>query len=230
MYRLELHCHNSEVSACSTCPAEQLIATYRAAGYSGIVSTNHVNLGTYREKEEWPWKEKVAHFMRGFEALRAAAGKDFDVLLGCEINLTPKGWPAYIPNDYLIYGMTEDWLRDAGDVREMTMKDLGACAREAGLLVVHAHPFRCGTVMMQPDLFDGYEVFNGNPRHHSHNALAEEWARMNGKIMTSGSDFHQPADPANGGIATKERIQDNETLLRVLRSGDYQLLRDESLA
>ena len=106
------------------------------------------------------------------------------------------------------------------------MEELSASAREAGFLVVHAHPFRCNTVMMRPDLFDGYEVYNGNPRHDSHNALAEDWARMNGKIMTSGSDFHLPDDPCRGGIETDFRIRDNETLLRVLRGGQYRVLRE----
>ena len=114
MYKLELHCHNREVSACSDCPAEKLIEIYRSAGYSGIVSTNHINRGTYQHMEEKSWEEKVDYFMAGFDALRTAAGKGFDVLLGCEINLSPvvplsrelqeKGWSAYVPNDYLIYG------------------------------------------------------------------------------------------------------------------------------
>ena len=226
MYRLELHCHNSEVSACANCPAETLIARYRAAGFDGVVSTNHINLGTYARMEDLSWEEKVAHFMRGFEAVKSAAPEGFQVLLGCEINLTPAGWPAYIPNDYLIYGVTEDWLLKTGDMRKMTIEQLSDKAREAGLLIVHAHPFRCGTVMMHPKYFDGYEVYNGNPRHNSHNELAEDWARMNGKIMTAGSDFHQTEDPACGGILTNERILDNETLLRVLRSGNYQLIRE----
>ena len=82
LYRLELHCHNSEVSACSSCPAETLIQRYRAAGYHGIVSTNHINRGTYQRMEDTPWQEKAEHFIRGWEALKAAAGSDFDVLLG----------------------------------------------------------------------------------------------------------------------------------------------------
>ena len=225
MYRLELHCHNSEVSVCSACPAEELIARYRAAGYSGVVSTNHINHGTFHAMESLSWDEKVTHFMGGYRALKAAAGADFDVLLGCEINLTPEGWPAYIPNDYLIYGVTEDWLRRTGDMRLMTMEELSLRAREAGLLVVHAHPFRHGTVMMNPDLFDGYEVFNGNLRHNSHNDLADAWADIQHKIKTSGSDFHQPDDPPCGGILTQERIRDNAALLKALRSGACTLIR-----
>ena len=226
MYRLELHCHNREVSACSTCPAETLIKQYRAAGYQGVVSTNHINRGTFQHMEDASWEEKTAHFLRGWEALRAAAGDDFDVLLACEINLTPEGWPAYIPNDYLIYGVTPDWLYQTGDMRRMTMAELSASAREAGFLVVHAHPFRQGTVMMNPDLYDGYEVYNGNPRHQSNNDLANAWAELRGKIKTSGSDFHHAEDPACGGILTEERIRDNAALLRVLRSGKYELIRE----
>ncbi|MBO4378994.1 MAG: hypothetical protein IK133_08705 [Clostridia bacterium] len=234
MYRLELHCHSAEVSVCSTCPAEQLIALYKAAGYNGIVSTNHINRGTYQAMEEWPWEKKAEHFIRGWEALKAAAGDDFDVLFACEINLTPMapltdeqvehGWQRYVPNDYLIYGATEDWLVKTGDMRYMTMEELSQSARDAGFLIVHAHPFRVGTRVMNPDLYDGYEVFNGNHNHNSHNELAYEWARQNGKIMTSGSDFHKPNDPICSGIATTERIRDNKTLLQVLRSGDYRLI------
>ncbi len=228
MYKLELHCHTSEVSACSQCPAETLIRRYREAGYHGVVSTNHINRGTYQKMEERPWEEKIDYFMHGFHLLKEAAGSDFDVLLACEINLTPVGWPAYIPNDYLIYGVTEDWLRSTGDMRVMTLDRLSACAREAGFLIIHAHPFRVGTVMMNPDLLDGYEIYNGNPRHNSHNDLAEVWAKMNGKIMTAGTDFHQPDDPCWGGIETDIRIRDNATLLSTLRGGQYRFLRHDA--
>lgn len=226
MYKLELHCHNREISACSSCAAEDMIRSYRSAGYSGVVSTNHLNSGTFRNQEDWPWEQKARYFFQGIETLQRIAGEGFDVLPACEINLTPQGWPAYIPNDYLVFGITLNWLLAAGDVRKMTIEELSRRVREAGLLIIHAHPFRCGTVMVNPALLDGYEVYNGNPRHQSNNALAEAWARMNGKIMTSGSDFHQPDDPPVGGIETRERVRDNQALLRVLRSGNYTLLRE----
>ena len=220
MYKLELHCHSSEVSACAHCSGAQLIDVYRAAGYQGVVLTNHINRSTYQRMQDAPWPEKTEYFLRGYEIVRQAAGDDFDVLLGCEINLTPAAWPAYIPNDYLIYGVTADWLMKTGDMRDMTAEQLSAAAHEAGFLIVHAHPFRCGTVMMNPDL-----LYNGNIRHNSHNDLALAWAQMNGKIMTSGADFHETFDPPCGGIQTESRIRDNAALLRTLRSGDYQLIR-----
>ncbi|MBQ7455530.1 MAG: hypothetical protein IJS53_03730 [Clostridia bacterium] len=224
MYKLELHCHSSEVSVCSSCPAEREIALYRAAGYGGIVTTNHFNRGTFRGMEGLSWPEKVAHFMRGYAALKDAAGADFDVLLGCEINLTPLDWPAYIPNDYLVYGVTEEWLLSCGDVRALSLAALSEKARAAGMLLIQAHPFREGMVMQDEALLDGFEVFNGNPDHDSHNDLAAVWGAMTGKIRTSGTDLHHARTVPCGGIATRERIRDNETLLSVLRSGAYTLL------
>ena len=236
MYKLELHCHTKEVSACSDCPAEREIEIYRKAGYSGIVTTNHINRATYEKMEDWPWEKKAEYFLAGYEALKRAAGEDFDVLLGCEINLSPveplseelqaQGWSGYVPNDYLVYGITEEWILKAGDMRRMTLEELSRCVREAGFLMVHAHPFRNGTVMQNPELVDGYEVYNGNPWHNSHNELADAWAGMLGKIRTSGSDLHKTGDHPRGGIETEKRIRDNAGLLETLRSGNYTLIRE----
>ncbi len=63
MFKLELHCHSSEVSACSHCPAETLIRRYKEAGYHGIVSTNHINRATFQRMESFSWHEKIDHFI-----------------------------------------------------------------------------------------------------------------------------------------------------------------------
>ena len=73
---------------------------------------------------------------------------------------------------------------------------------------------------------DGYEVFNGSRRHDSRNFLAEAMADKYRKVRTSGTDFHRPDDPVCGGILTKRRIRSNEELLKILGSGEYDLLRD----
>ena len=91
MFKLELHCHSRDVSDCATCSAEDEIRIYREAGYSGIVTTNHINRYSFKGLEDAQWEDKVAYFMAGYEKLKAAAGDGFDVLLGCEINLSPLG-------------------------------------------------------------------------------------------------------------------------------------------
>ena len=226
MYKLEMHVHSRPVSRCGHIDPEEEIAIYKAAGYQGMVSTNHINLATFQDMEELSWPEKAAYFMSGYEAQKAVGDEDFDVLLGCEINLSRPG-QDYIPNDYLVYGVTEQWLLETGDPRRFTLKQLSQAARGAGLLLVQAHPFRCGTILMEPDLLDGLEVFNGNNTHDSHNALADYWADMNGLIKTSGSDFHKADSSLNAGIRTKTRIRTNQELLQLLRSGDYELIKPE---
>lgn len=46
------------------------------------------------------------------------------------------------------------------------------------------------------------EVYNGKTDDRR-NAQALAWAKENGKLMVSGSDFHTPEHLARGGIITK---------------------------
>lgn len=224
MYKLELHAHSSPVSDCATATPKEVISAYRKAGYHGIVSTNHINLFTFKRMDDASWQEKMDFFMDGFHALEKEAGDGFDVLFGCEINLTRRG-EHYIPNDYLVFGVTEEWLRAMGDVREMTLQQLSEESRKAGFLLVGAHPFRYGCVIADDTLLDGVEVYNGNKWHDSHDYLTQLWAEKKNLIQTTGSDFHAPQDLTVGGIETEERITDNEKLLKTLRSGNYRLIR-----
>lgn len=227
MYKLEMHVHTSPTSRCASAKAEDAVAQYTQVGYHGLVLTNHINNSTYRYMEDMPWNEKVAHFVRGYEDMQRAAAGRLTVLFGCEINLTPLGASKYIPNDYLIYGATPQWLLEAGDVRRMSLEQLSESARKAGFLIVEAHPFRYDSVIMDDRLLDGVEVYNANKNHDSHDYLAELWAEKKHLIRTTGSDFHDPHDHTAAGIMTEEPIEDNETLLRVLRSGAYELIRPD---
>ena len=63
-------------------------------------------------------------------------------------------------------------------------------------------------------------MFNGNPRHDSHNALTLAFAEAHPRLIrTSGSDFHQPQDLARGGIVAD--ADSRETLLACLREGRF---------
>ena len=48
------------------------------------------------------------------------------------------------------------------------------------------------------------EVYNGNPRHNSHNDRALEYAEKYVLRQLSGSDFHHPEDLARGGVILPE--------------------------
>lgn len=218
MFRMELHSHCAGVSPCASATPEQVIARYRAAGYHGLVSTNHVSPGTFSHMSEQPWEEKVRYFLTGYEGLCRAAGDDFPVLLGCEIFLGG--------NDYLVFGVTPQWLIHLGDPILLSLKELSDRIHADGLMIFQAHPFRYGCHLVRENLLDGIETYNAHKKHDSHNYLAALWRDVKQLRAISGSDFHDPDGYIGGGIETDFLIRDNETLLQTLRGGNYSLIQE----
>lgn len=219
-YLFEMHAHTSEVSACANEDSSSLVKLYSKLNYDGVVLTNHMNSHTFSSvgMENAPWEEKAEYFLSGFEKLKKAAEGKFNVLLGMEICFYS------CPNDYLVYGINEDFIKNNGDLMALTPRQFSNLARQNGFLFIQAHPFRRGMKIEEWKILDGYEVFNGNPRHYSSNEIAESWAKYHGKaIVTSGSDFHEVEDAGNGGIYFYEPVLTNADLLRLLKSGKYRL-------
>ena len=99
--------------------------------------------------------------------------------------------------------------------------------RERGCLFLQAHPFRKLITRANPEYLDGVEVFNGKATKEA-NELSEKWANeINAKIKTSGSDCHRKTGVALGGIITTEPIKTNDDLVRILKSGEYRLIRNQ---
>ena len=96
------------------------------------------------------------------------------------------------------------------------------------MLLVQAHPFRGYVRRANPEFLDGAEVFNGKSKTVEENQNALHWAESNGlKILTSGSDYHHLSNKINGGIETDEKIKTNQDLIRVLKSGNYTLIKGD---
>lgn len=223
-YLFEMHTHTKEVSTCAVAYAKDLIESYKDSDYKGFVLTNHLNASTFERAglTDASWDKKIDHFMKGFQAVKEAAGDRFVVLLGFEINFYNTS------NDYLVYGATEEFLRSNGDLMAMTPKQFSKLCRENGLLFIQAHPFRRGMRVVDWSILDGYEVYNGNPRHNSNNDIAEIWAKKHNKtIVVSGSDFHEIEDACAGGVYFKKPINNNHDLLRELRNGNYTLRKTD---
>jgi hypothetical protein len=225
-FKTELHCHSAPVSACAKCYAEEIVEAYIAHGYSTIVLTNHFSRFTFKNKRmgdlsALPWDEKVDYFMSAYHDLKKAASGRINILFGCELRSNID------ENDYLIYGLDEAFLRSMTDFYNMPTADVSAKIREAGFLFLQAHPFRDFMQMVNPSLLDGIEIFNGNPSQDSRNDIARIWAERFGLIGTSGSDFHKITDGCfAGGILTDEPITSNKQLLEILRSGNFEMIKD----
>lgn len=216
-YKTELHTHTLLVSPCADTPLEDVVERYADAGYTTVFITDHYCDYVIDPAGE-TWEQKMEHYLSGYRAMKEMARGKFNVVLGCELRFFENF------NDYLVFGMDEEFLLTHPELHKMTLKDFSAFAKENGLLLVQAHPFRTKMTVVKPQLLDGVEVFNGHRGHESKNYLANELANRYGLIKTSGSDFHHPNSVVSGGIMTDEPITTAQQLIEILRSGNYTLI------
>ncbi len=221
-YKTELHCHSKDASGCSSESAEGICEKYLRYGYTTVCLTNHfVAEDTDADPEKWA--AKIEHQYAAWEKLKACAAGRLHILMGMEFRFSRN------VNDYLVFGFDRAWLYShTGSILHGSVRDFTRLARPDGILTIHAHPFRVNMTVTDPADVDGIEVFNGHPGHNSHNDVAEAWAKAAGKIMTSGTDHHNPDHMPRGGIRTAEPITSESQLVDVLRSGAYSLIRGDA--
>ncbi len=226
-FKTELHCHSGDVSNCSSASVELILDRYTTAGYHSLVLTNHLSRFTYKNKNfdhsDWDWQKKIDFFMYGYHHLREAAGDRLHIILGCELRSNTD------ENDYQLYGVTEEFLRAHPDIMETPIKTLHEQCREAGILLIQAHPFRNNMKIIKPHYLDGVEVVNGNLNQQSRNDMALLWAKRYGLKMTAGSDFHNDIHETNTGIYTDTPITNREELMAYLNSQDFEIVDMEKL-
>lgn len=216
-YKTELHLHTDLVSPCADLPYTEAAERYLEAGYTTIVVTDHYSRPIV-EREGRSWEESMDHFLSGYRAMKEYLDGRANVLLGCELRFDGSR------NDYLIFGVTEEFLRQNPTLNRMSVPEFSAFARENSLLFVQAHPFRNSMTVVKPHFLDGIEVFNGHKGHDSRNFIAHAYAKHCGLIPTSGTDFHHPDSVISGGILTDAPITSVEQLVAVLKSRDYTLI------
>ena len=223
MFKTELHCHSKAVSACSMTSAEQMRDIYVGAGYTTVVLTNHFSVYTYMHLQCKNWQEFVDRFIYGYTELKKISEGQLEILYAIELH------PSDSPNDYLMYGAEEEFLRSNPFLYEKSPEELSKIARENGILFIQAHPFRDGMRMTNPALLDGVEVYNGSAGGHygtdSRNDISKAYAAKFEFITTSGTDLHYPNDEISGGILTEEKITSISQLIEILKSGSYRLLQ-----
>ncbi|MBR5586359.1 MAG: PHP domain-containing protein [Clostridia bacterium] len=213
-YKTETHCHTLESSLkCGKLPAKEIVRRYVDAGYDTLVITDHYG-GKHVSGDE---TRDLSTFFEGYNSAKTAS-QDINIILGVEVNLCESA------NDYLVYGITEEIIRENPLMYTLPIKEFVDFAHQYDLLVYQAHPFRNGLKIIPPDICDGIEVFNAHFKHDSRNNIALEWAKMYGKKMISGSDAHHPEAMAKSGILTDTKIKTTEDLMNVLRNDNFELI------
>jgi predicted metal-dependent phosphoesterase TrpH len=211
-YRLELHALTSPVSECADLPPREVIRRYADAGVHGLALTNHL----------WPGllpraRDAVKFYMDDFRAAREEGERlGVRVYLGAELRFEENA------NDYLVYGIDENWVKRAIRYFPLGIERYLRDFQHGRSVIVQAHPFRFGMVPV-PGM-DGAEVFNMHPNHNSRDGLASVYAREHGLIPTAGTDYHHAGHEALGLTLSKTLPADTFELADLLRSRDYLFL------
>lgn len=221
-YKYEIHAHTKETSVCGKTPAAELVRLYKEAGFSGIVITDHYSPMTFPIKEHFNKKKARERYWKGYYEAKQYEDESFIVLPGMELRFY-----ATI-NDYLVYGMDEKLLSELPHLLPLYIRKASKLLRSKGCIVIQAHPFRRYMRPVNPVSLDGVEICNGKNTKEQ-NEKARAWAKTfkHKAICTGGSDFHSAKHLAGSGIITNEKITCVEDLVRILRSGEYEIIEPE---
>lgn len=226
-FKYETHLHTAETSACARASAEDQVDYYAEMGYAGIIVTDHfLNGNTTVPREGLSWKEKIEKFCEGYvNALREGKKVGLDVFFGWEA--------SYGGTDFLTYGLSPKWLLENEKIMDMPYWDYLDYVRDAGGLIVHAHPFReaayiKGGIKLKPRDVDAVEIINAN-RPDFENRMAKEYAKNYGISPFAGSDNHIAFGQKKlAGIKTKEKLQSIIDFVDIIQSGEYKIFFEEN--
>lgn len=227
-YLYETHLHTSQSSACAHNTGTEMAKACKEAGYTGIIVTDHNwdgNTAVYRMK---PWKEWVNEFAKGYEDAKHTGDKiGLDVFFGYEA--------GFRGTEFLIYGVDKDFMLTHPELRQASVEEQYRLVKQAGGMVIHAHPFReefyIPKIRLCPDYVDGVEGINAthsNKQSISHynpafDQRAIAYAKENNLPMTAGSDIHMTS-LLGGGVAFKRKLADIHDFIKAVSEGEDYLL------
>lgn len=218
--RLDTHVHTSGVSRCAKKTYQEVIEQRIEEGYDGLILTNHCQSWYYentKEAYEAYMQSVLEEFHQAFEYGKA---RSFRVILGLEVTLIN---PFY--SDWLLYGVTEEFLKNSPILYALSQRELFAYCEKHGVLMVHAHPFRTapnGEPAKGPGekgYLHGIEInctVGDLPFQEKVVESAKEW----GALVTCGSDFHGRPKDLSGGMFVPSWIKTSVDFARYLRETD----------
>ena len=221
LFKYETHSHTAETSKCSRISGAELARVYKEMGYTGLIISDHFLNGNTTVPRDIPWEERVTEFERGYLAAKEEGDR-----IGLDVFFA---WECSMNGDFLIYGLDRDWLLANPDQLSWKPSEYMTRAREAGGMVIHAHPFREAAYIDHIHLFprhiDGVEIDNASMLPEV-NRRAEWYAREYGLLMSAGSDNHVGKRERLSGIYLPERITSMADFCRLVKEGKAELFAD----
>lgn len=231
-YIYETHMHTSEGSACGMCSGAEMARAYKAAGYSGIIITDHFFYGNTAADRSLPWEEWVNAFCLGYENAKKEGDR-----IGLNVFF---GWESgYNATEFLIYGLDKQWLLTHPEIKDATIPEQLELVHNGGGIVIQAHPFReapyVPIIRVAYKDVDGMEGVNAThsglaSRCHNHpefNTRAIEFATSHNFPMTAGSDQHT-TEMIYGGMVFDHPINSIHEFTKAVMNRDAVELLDGS--
>lgn len=204
LYKYEPHMHTFEASACARSTGAEMADAHKAAGYDGVIVTDHFFNGNSAVPRDLPWEQRIDLFCKGYENCKARGDE-----IGLKVFF---GWEfTYEGSDFLTYGLDKSWLKAHPEIMDMKIYRYADFVAESGGFVVHAHPFRqydyIKKITLIPDNVSAVEVINSSHTRSIMNERAKWYAESFGFAQTAGSDSHDARHLLGGGIAVEKPFE-----------------------
>lgn len=216
----ELHLHTAEISGCAEVSGAEAVNLFKENGYDLVCVTDHYKYTTFwefNERGNASWKERADYFMGGYRAAKAEGDRiGLTVLFGCEITFNN------CPNDYLVFGLTEEMFYEYPEIYTWTVEKFSEFARKNNIFFAQAHPFRNERMIRtDPRLIDGCEAYNTADNDIPASYM---WAKENGLIITGGQDYHCYDNMRGLKTAFYGEVKDIDTLTKKLFNKEFDLI------
>ena len=188
------HTHTAETSKMRPSASGRSGGPLCTPRFFGLVVTDPPASGIpLRIDTDHDWNAVCDHYLSGYHASKKRGDEvGFQVLLGAELRFPEND------NDYLVYGIDENWLRSNPYICCMSAQEFFDKYHNQ-VLIIHAHPFRKGSAPVQETAVHGAEIINGNPRHENNNDLALALCRRHPEYYRlAGSDTHRAGGRGTG--------------------------------
>ena len=216
MYRYETHLHTLPVSKCAKTDTREALEFYKNLGYAGVFLTNHFVDGNINIDKDLPNKTRLEFYYSGYEEAKAI-GRELGIAVFNAMEMSYKG------TDFLVYGLDKDWFMEREDVRLIKKSQLLQQMREAGALIIQAHPFLEASyidhIRLYPRHVHGVEVYNACKSDFC-NEMAKHYADAYGLLHFAGTDNHKGAAATKlGGMMCQTPVENEQDFVRKVLSG-----------
>ena len=196
-----------------------MVRAYHEAGYQTMFISDHFAASHFKKLgDQLTFEDKVHILYNSYlKAKKEGERYGMNILFSVELSLCSNHW--------LLYGVDLDYLLLRPDIFDMTLDEFHTHAKAHGITIIQAHPLRDGHNVPHPEIVDGFEVINTNPRHENYDEQVFALAKEHHLLMSAGSDAHRDEDIAGAAMLSETEIKTVDDYLTLLKSGKADFMK-----